>query len=507
MSLRLSSLPQPACWGILALAGASNTLGFAPYNYWLVTLLSPVFLFLLLPHASRSQALRYGWSYGLGWFGAGISWVHISIAEFGGLPITGSLVLISLLVMYLALFPALFSYVMVRWIPKYLWLALGPILWYASEWLRGTLMTGFPWLSLGYSQLHSPLHYLAPIIGETGLSYLVILCAIALSHLVQQQKQILTVGVLFSVIASSFAASFYLPITRDETPIAVALVQGNIKQELRWVEENEASTMQRYKELTTPLTHAELIIWPEAAIPRLEAMSQPFLIRMDESLAENQQALVSGIIDYQPNSREIYNSLIVLGSTDNTTQPSYYYQHPNRYQKNHLLPIGEVVPFETILRPIAPIFDLPMSSFNRGAYTQPALKAAGLFLTPVICFEIAFAEQVLANLGPQTDFIITVSNDAWFGDSIGPLQHMQIAQMRALEVGRPVLRATNNGLTGVTDEYGNLTATIPQFVQGVLEAQVYPTHGTTFYAQFGEQPKYLIFVLLIALCVWVTRRC
>lgn len=502
MSFRFLSLPQPLRWGLLFLCGAINTLGFAPYDLWFLPLLTPLLLFFSLDDVTPKQAFSYGWIYGLGWFGTGVSWVHVSIAEFGGLPLAGSLALISLMVMYLALFPALATYLLRKWIHQSQWIYLAPLVWYCSEWLRGSLFTGFPWLSLGYSQLHSPIKQLAPLIGETGLSCVVLLFAICLYQILRKQQQKSAFFTLVTLGALTAAASLYQPIQKASAPIAVALVQGNIKQELRWVEENELPTMQLYESLTTPLSDAELIIWPEAAIPRLEALSQPFLLRLDETLARNKQALISGIIDYQPRSHEIYNSLIVLGNTDNSLQPNYVYQHANRYQKHHLLPIGEVVPFESILRPLAPIFDLPMSSFNRGNYIQPPLKAAGVYLTPVICYEIAFAQQVLDNLHENTDFIITVSNDAWFGDSIGPLQHMQIAQIRALEVGRPVLRATNNGLTGIADENGHLIASIPQFEQGVLQAKVYPTHGQTFYARFGETPKYLLFILLLTFSYW-----
>lgn len=504
MSVRFSLLPQPIRWGLLLLCGAANTLGFAPYDYWFIPLLTPLVFFLSLEKSSPKQAFANGWLYGLGWFGTGISWVHVSIAEFGGLPLAGSLALISLLVMYLALFPAFAAFALVKGIPRVNWLLLAPAVWFVSEWLRGYLLTGFPWLSLGYSQLQSPLHYLAPIIGESGLSSLVIFVAVCIYHLLLRKQLKFAGASMVAVAVLTFAASFYQPITKDAEPTSVALVQGNIKQELRWVEENEEPTMALYKGLSESLD-ADIIIWPEAAIPRLEAMSQPFLLRLDESLANNKQALISGIIDYQPRTREIYNSLIVLGSTDASNQSSYYYQHPNRYQKHHLLPIGEVVPFETILRPLAPIFDLPMSSFNRGSFVQPSLHAAGTYLTPVICYEIAFPSQVLANLRPETDFLITVSNDAWFGESIGPLQHMQIAQMRALEVGRPVLRATNNGLTGIADEHGKLIASIPQFEQGTLQAEVYATSGQTFYARFGETPKHLFFILMFALGFWRTR--
>jgi apolipoprotein N-acyltransferase len=190
----------------------------------------------------------------------------------------------------------------------------------------------------------------------------------------------------------------------------------------------------------------------------------------------------------------------VLGKrhTD-STDGDYFYGHGNRYSKHHLLPIGEFVPLEGLLRKLAPIFDLPMSSFTRGAYVQPNLVANSYHLLPAICFEIAFPAQITANMTGATQLLLTVSNDAWFGDSIGPHQHLQIAQMRALEFGRPVLRATNNGVTATIDASGNISATVPQFTEAVLKDELRLSTGTTPYSRIGDKPLWLICGFLLFL--------
>lgn len=194
--------------------------------------------------------------------------------------------------------------------------------------------------------------------------------------------------------------------------------------------------------------------------------------------------------------------MIVLGKKQKNDEQGYFYNHSNRYSKNHLLPIGEFVPFQEFLRPIAPLFNLPQSSFSRGGYIQKNLVANGIQLLPLLCFEIAFPHQLSANLTAKTDILLTVSNDAWFGESHGPHQHMEIARMRALEFGKPLLRSTNNGITAVVDHKGNFIARIPQFKEAVLTTEVALVSGKTPYSQWPKS----ILALMIILPIIVIKR-
>ncbi|MBU3022560.1 apolipoprotein N-acyltransferase [Aestuariibacter sp. A3R04] len=486
------------------LSGASLTFAYAPFSLWPVALIAMAVAIRQL-RASQRPFLT-SWLFGLGWFGAGISWVHVSIADFGGLPIVLSVLLMLILCGYLALYPAFAMWLTKRYFPTRLWPLALPFIWVVAEWLRSWMFTGFPWLSLGYSQTDSLLAGWMPVIGETGVTALVIALATSLA-LVKRNKRVIYPCLLFSVC---FVSGFLLKqvewVVRDKS-YNVAMVQGNIAQSLRWVPEQDGPTMEKYRNLTAPLWQSDLIIWPEAAVPKLELMATGYLAELDKKAYESNSGLITGIVNYNWESEEAWNNLLVLGKTKPTdTGPQYHYFHNNRYAKHHLLPVGEFVPFEDILRPLAPLFDLPMSSFSRGDYEQPNLVANGIHLAPAICFEIAFPRQVAANVHANTDMIVTVSNDAWFGHSHGPAQHLEIARVRAIEFGRPVLRATNNGITAFINEKGDVDAVLPQFEAASISATVQAQHGLTPYNYFGDLLVWALSALGFAIALFLSRK-
>ena len=483
---------------------------YAPFSYyWLMAILLPAWLYTIQGKSAKAAA-KQGFIFAFGWFSAGISWVHVSIDQFGGLPLAVSILLMILLCLYLALFLALACYVSARFSPHNklnLWLLLP--FWLFSEFLRGVLLTGFPWLTIGYSQIDGPLAAFAPIIGEKGISALVIIISIAIVSVIKQQKRSLNIALLCSIAVVSLLLQNTSWVKPTGKTVKTVMVQGNIKQELKWAPELTWPTMLKYLDLTRQHYPADIIIWPESAITAVEpsTQAQDFLEIAQSSALLNNSAIISGIIDYNVNSRNYYNNLVVLGQqSPEDEQGSYQYNNENRYAKHHLLPIGEFVPFADWLRPLAPFFNLPMSSFSRGDYVQPNLIANGYHLLPLICFEVAFAEQLSANFSDQTDLLLTVSNDAWFGDSHGPHQHLEIVRMRALEFGRPFLRATNNGITAVVDHQGNILKQIPQFEQAVLATQVPLVKGVTPYARYTRVIDFAIPLLLLLFTFLYQRR-
>lgn len=478
--------------------GASTTLAFAPFSLWPLAIISPLLLLLLVHKQTPKHALAIGYAWGLGQFATGISWVHVSIDNFGGMPKPASLFLMALLVGYLALYSALFCWSLNRWFPtstRTRWLLAAPTLWLIFDWLRGWVMTGFPWLWLGYSQIDSPLGHFAPVGGVELITLLVLISAASLGYALLH-KRWSTLIVPAVIIATGFgltSAQWVTPDTHQVTKIA--LIQGNIPQALKWKPSQRWPTIMKYTDLTRENWDADIIIWPEAAVPAFEFEIASFLSNLDSAAAMNDSAVITGIVN-QSEDKKFYNSILTLG---NKAQPGYRYDMNERYHKHHLLPFGEFVPFESILRPLAPFFNLPMSSFSRGEFIQPNIEANGKQMAPALCYEIIFNEQVRQNIDDDTDFILTLSNDAWFGRSIGPLQHMEIARMRALEFGKPVIRSTNNGVTAITDHMGRVIAEIPQFETGVLRAQVISTEGQTPFHFWGSWPLYLWVVLSLVI--------
>ncbi len=495
---------------LLCGAGLINTFAFAPYQWHALPLFTLTLLaFVLRQSQTPGQAAWFAYCYGLGWFGLGISWVHVSIATFGGMPLIASLGIMALLVAYLSLFPALAAYLAARLAEGQTtyWPLLLAICWTFSENLRSWVLTGFPWLSLGYSQTDGFLGSYAPLIGETGITFILVFAAGSFAAIWRQQQARSThaqLAITVLLLALSPVLSLFNGWQATGAQASVALVQGNIRQELRWAPEQELPTMKKYMQLTRPHLADRLVIWPEAAIPQLEPDAQAYLFNLDLLAAENRAAVITGILDSKRNG-DAYNGMIVVGDTGTKGQ-IYHYETSNRYQKHQLLPIGEFVPFERFLRDVAPFFDLPNSSFARGEWLQPNLQAKGYQLLAALCFEIAFPRQIRANFSDNTNLLLTVSNDAWFGDSHGPWQHLEIARMRALEFGRPLLRATNNGVTAAIGADGQVLGQLPQFEDGVLTLEVPLTQGRTLYSLLGDWPLYLLCLAGAALLFWRQRR-
>ncbi len=466
---------------IAILAGTILSGAFAPHGLWPLAICSPaILLWVWLQNKTPKTAFISGLGYGLGMFGMGVSWVFVSIHRYGNTNIPLAVLITSLFVLILALFIAAQGYVLKRFFRgnTTAFCLLGfPSSWVLFEWLRSWLFTGFPWLYLGYSQLQTPLSGYAPIMSVYAVSTAVVLSSSALVILFIGTRKIKTVGGFLIVLIWGIGYFFQHQSFTKANPkyYTASLVQGNIKPFDKFANEDPiGSTEKIYGKLTEKVWGADLILWPESALPLPLPYSKPYIDQLEKRARLHHATLITGIQVFN-NKKEYHNSLIALGEGHGI------------YHKYHLVPFGDFLPFDAWLRGLIGFFDLPMSSFTPGPANQPLVTAGNLKLAPLICYEIAFPE-LLRNMLREADLIITLSEDGWFGESWGPHQHLEIAQMRALETGRMVLRATTSGITAIIDAKGKLAATIPQFKVQVLNGTFQSMTGTTPWVKVGLWP-------------------
>ena len=482
-------------------AGAIAPFAFSPYEFWPVMLVSIGLLYLLIDKQSVRPAMWLGLVYGLGFYGAGVSWVYVSINQFGSAPPALALLLTAMFVLLLAsLFfvplTVLFSRLSHRcssWQKVLLFVGL----WVLGEWFRSWFLTGFPWLYAGYSLIDTPFAGLAPVAGVYSLSLLAALTGVLIASFIAQgssgqhaigQYLILAVVIIFALVAVALDGRSWTERSSTE-PLTFAAVQGNISQDLKWDPGHLDETIDTYLELSESYWDKDLMFWPENAVPTF-IQNIPGLIQLIEYKASaNDTAFILGMPWSQGDS--YYNALVGLGSAEGT------------YLKQKLVPFGEYVPFESLIRGLIDFFNLPMSSFSRGEDNQSGLKIRGEPVASYICYEVVypdFAVQQAIDKG----ILLTVSNDTWFGQSIGPTQHFQMVRMRSLETGRYQLRVTNDGITALINPMGDVIASIPRYQTGVLEGEIPVMQGDTPFMRFGSWPMLIAAGLMVGLSF--TRR-
>jgi apolipoprotein N-acyltransferase len=485
-------------WPAALLCGALVPLGFAPFGWYPLPLLSLALLAALLFGAGAHRALLLGWLFGLGEFGVGVSWVHISIHQYGNASLPLSVATMLLLVAYLALFPALMGWVLATTRSgsrAWFMLAAFPAAWAMSEWLRSWLFTGFPWLNIGYSQIDSPLAGFAPLFGVYGIGFLVAFSAglVVLLAAWPGRSRLLAGGVLPLLWLAGWQLNQHSWTQAAGEPFTATLVQGNIPQALKWQPELQRGTMDRYVALTRKHLDSDLVVWPETAIPAFyDQVESDFLAPLRKELQASGVSLVTGIPVLDREHWQYYNAIISLD------QPGAF------YYKVHLVPFGEYLPLRDWLAGVLSFLPVPEADFSAGDLHQPLLQAAGYPAGTSICYEVAFGEQLIHSL-PQAAYLINVSNDAWFGDSLAPHQHEEMARMRARETERYLLRATNTGISAIIDAGGRVLARSPQFEVATVTHSVQPRSGATPYVHMGNWPVVLLSAGLLALAGWAGR--
>ena len=481
------------------LGGAMLPLAFAPFDLAPTAVLSLGLLFYSWQGAGPWQSFLRGYLFGLGQFGVGVSWVYISLHDYGGAGTAAAVALTSLFVAVLALFPAVAGMIAAHSFSRkdalVRMLVAFPAVWTLAEWSRGWVLGGFPWLNIGYSQTDTPLAGFAPVLGVYGVGWLVantsalLLCIFSLPW--RRKAGAAMVGV---ALWSAGAWLNQVEWSRSAgEPFKATLLQGNIPQEIKWEPGHRRKTLELYIAMTRQHWSSDLVIWPETAVPAFyHQVEESFLLPLREEAQKNGTDLLIGApLLEQPGAR-YYNALISLGRT------------PGIYRKRHLVPFGEYLPLQPLSRFILDILQIPLADFSAGADRQPLLKAAGFPLVASICYEDAFGEEALTGV-PDGAYLVNVTNDAWFADSIGPLQHFQMARMRALELRRYMLRATNTGVTGIISPFGYVVARAPQFERTTITGEIIPMSGSTPYSRYGNRPVVIaLFVVLII--AWAAAR-
>lgn len=472
-----------------AVLGALSLLGFAPFNYYGITLLAVMGLLALWWHSGWKRAAWRGWLFGLGQFLVGLYWVIISMHEFGGVSLIVSVILLVILSSVLALFPAFAGLLsgLMRGLPRTLWaMVFAPAAWLLCELLRATVGTGFPWFSLGYSLTTAPLADLPPLVGVYGLSALLVVAAGVLLVLCRGSltgravSVVLIAALPFVIWGLPPAVSWTHPVG---DPLSVAIIQGNVPQNKKWLPGMLETTKTRYRRLSESVD-ARLVVWPEAAIPSLVGRQLDYLRAIDARATRHGRTELVGILDYNPITGGIYNAVYALGVDS------------GRYYKRHLVPFGEYFPVPDFLLPFLAAVNLRFPSLSAGPEKQEPIVVDGVQLGLSICFEIVFPREVQKAL-PAAGILVNVTNDAWFGHSTAPHQHFQIARMRAMESGR-LVRAANTGISAVIAADGTIRKRLPQYEIATLEATVQPRAGVTPYVAYGNWP---FWALSIALCV------
>lgn len=479
-----------ACLLALA-AGCALPLSLAPFDLWFAGLLSISALVALLDGARLRQAALRGYLYGIGMYGVGVSWIYVSIHEHGGASPPLAVFLVALFVLFMALFTALQAWLYVRFLRggPLGSLAAFPALWVAQEWVRSWLFSGFPWLLAGYAYIDHPLVHWAPIFGVMGISFITVFTAAALFRALHplfggppqtRMERYVTLAALLLLWPGAYVAGAVHWVEPTGRSLRVSAVQGNVAQDSKWSARMRQPILDLYRTETLALPDSDLIVWPEAAITIPLERASPYLDPLAAWARARGITLVTGILSLDPASDRFYNAVVALGAGKGV------------YHKRALVPFGEYVPLEALLRGLITFFDLPMSHTLEGDARQPGLRAGDLTISTSVCYEVVYPELVRKAV-ENPDLLLTVSNDTWFGASIGPLQHMQMARMRAVENGRYLVRATNNGVTAIVDTRGRFTARIPQFSRGVLKGRVEVMRGATPYSRFGLWP-------ILALC-------
>ncbi|WP_133127315.1 apolipoprotein N-acyltransferase [Legionella nagasakiensis] len=479
------------------LAGLLIPLGFAPFHLPGLAILGIAAFFGLLHRSSLKQSFYVGFVFGLGATGLGVSWVYISIHEYGHVHSLGSAAITLFFIAYLSLYPALVAFLYKKLAGGHSLIfscLLFSALWCLGEFLRATFMGGFPWLLLGFGQIDTPLKYLLPVIGIYGASFFACLSATFLTAgtLSPRNKQYawFIAFALLLLCPSLLNGKEWGKIS--SSPISVGIIQANLSMRDKWDESLFWQLLQQYQTAAEQLIGKnQLIVMPESAIPVPASYISDFLDELDDKAQKNGSALLLGAL--QPtdtDETQFYNAMISLG------------QAKGNYLKQHLVPFGEFIP-----RPFQQLMEwlsLPTANMNHGKKNQPLIEIQNHPIATLICYELAYP-QLLRKQLPKAEWIVSISDDGWFGHSFAIYQQLQMAQALSIQTARFQVVANNDGLSSIIHANGDILASLPAFTAGTLEATIQPLSGTSLWVYLGDSPILLLSLFIFCMALFSNK--
>ena len=505
-------------------AAVLTSMGFVPFVplHYLCSMLGlAIFGITLVFQSTPKRAFLATGIFGTICHSLSLGWIMNVMTTFGEMPVLLAGGIIVLFGMYLTLLPALGVYAAVRLVPSNLFLrhlVLIPVFWSMSDVFYAWFLSGFPWDWLCYTQTDSILASFAPLLGGEGVTLLLLILTMSISLSVAKRNPVFLTAGIFIVVAAFVIRdlSFTIPLN----PVKTTLIQGNIKTETKWRPENVIPIIETYYSLSEEAIDTDIMVWPESAVPAFENdLENPehglhIISEMHRYMKNHGVGFITGIQYYEnsplgfedpeaSHGLKFYNAMVAMGVMDARGTTDYELLHHNRYQKKHLVPVGEFIPYQVrqLAKSLGPIFNMPMNSFSPGAPEQQNIEVRGLNAASAICYEIIFGNELREQIKPHTNFIVTLSNDGWFTGTQGPVQHLNIARMRAMEFQKPVLRATNNGISAIIDRNGSIQNTLGENIAGHLSGIMTPNQGLTPFARYGRLPLYLIYILTSVFCL------
>ncbi|HET8730698.1 MAG TPA: apolipoprotein N-acyltransferase [Moraxellaceae bacterium] len=476
--------------GLMLALGVLTPFAFSPFDLWPLALIGIGLAGELLRGHSVRRTAFLAWCHGFGLWCFGTYWLYVSIHDYGYTPPWLATPMVAGLAAFMALFFAGMGAIYARLrLARTPLLAL-PALWVLGEWVRSWFLTGFPWLFTGYAFIDTPLAGYAPVTGVFGVSLIAVFTALALVRTAADRRAWPALTAALALWGLGFILQQVTWTHPTGDSLSVSIVQGNIPQESKWQLEWRDKTVDIYRQLSKTEWGRDLVIWPEAAVPMFFHEARPEMMEMEDNALTGHSAFVTGIPWMEVNEVQrkfwIYNAIYATGEGSGV------------YFKQRLVPFGEYIPLDAWLRGALPFLDMPMTSFTEGPPDQTPLTVQKMKLGPMICYEIAYPDLV-RQIAARSDVLATISNDGWFGATMGPHQHFQMVRMRALENGREVIRATNNGISAIIDTRGHVREEAPQFQRLVLRANVHGYRGLTPFMIVGSVPTLAACALLLVI--------